>query len=344
MIRAGLPYALSFAVALGCGYETGTLAPIEPDFSELDALEICDGTRFGQLKFRDEVDDSCRAEVEGLRPDPVDTFRQRLILLGEEVGADGARSLYLLGSDDAGRALPVDAWASVSAEVTMPDGSVTSLSSERLDVTPLDGREEAVAVSWVIDYSASMREGDLDAVQVFAGTLLDALPLDHEAAVTVASTEPTAVQGLTTDRDLVDAALARRKGSREGAALRDAMGLAVSELASQSRPVRLLVLVQDGPDNASDEYSHRELLSLTTEHRISGLVLAALFADASEMRPLFGERGVSFQAPSIRDLGNQLGEYVAALDQAVILTIPPEYSGALRYRVNAGDAYVITRR
>jgi hypothetical protein len=108
--------------------------------------------------------------------------------------------------------------------------------------------------------------------------------------------------------------------------------------------VRLLVLVTDGVDNRSSEFRRSQIAGLVSRQGVTGLVLGALFAEASDLRSMFGERGAFFRAPALPALESASAPYVRALANAAVLRLPPEFAGASRYRVALGDASVVVRR
>jgi hypothetical protein len=331
----------------GCGYETGQLAPIEPDQDEIDALEICGGTPYGELKFRDGIDEACREEVEGLRPERATNLPGRLMLLGEDVDADGSPRMFLLGADRDGNPLSAAAWTDAELEVTAADGTVTLVGPERLEATPLANvGSESMAVAFVVDHSASMRDVDLQAVHELGGVFLDSIPPGCEGLVTHFSATAEVVQSSTTERDLLELAL-EPQGTleRTSTALYDGMGVTLAALGESSRPVRVMLLISDGPDFVSREYRRSEVTALVGEHRVAGVILGALFAETADVRSMFGERGVYFQSPSIpSSSADHLELFHAALREAVVLKVPAEFAEAPRFRVELDDLSVLVRR
>lgn len=341
-----LPAALVFGLlaATAC-YDTGELASIEPTPEEIDALVVCDDRTYGSLARADDLDDACRARVEKLLPDPTSSFTRRLIVLGVQPDADGARHVYLQGADARGDGFPASAFETLELEVTAADGSVTRLSAAELAVTRVaDLDEETVAVSVVNDHSSTMRDEDLDAVAALERALFEHLPPAFEVEVTAFSSESALVEPFTADVERAHAAV--QPGDyvpRERTALYDALGAALERLSERERPVRLLVVTVDGLDNASRELRAIDVARTIADHSVAGLTLGALFADGAELRALFGSRGVHFQAPTFADLTGELDAYLASLRDMVRITIPAELADAVRHRVVLDDIGVVVR-
>jgi hypothetical protein len=334
--------ALALALSSAACNDTGRLAPIEPDPEEIDDVVVCDGATFGELKRENAVTEDCRARVERILPDPSSNFDERLVLLGSETSASGARVFYLHGAGADGQAVSLEAWES-SVRVEINDGTHTALPSEALEIAALESGD-AIHAALVSDHSESMRDEDLDAARSFASQVFAALPDGFEASVTQFSSNVVPVQPFTSDREALQQALLPDPAlDRRGTALYDAMASAILSLLDSHRPIRLLFVLSDGPDNASREYRRADIAGGVGDGALSGLVGGALYADDVEFRSLFAARGSVFHAPSMTELPELLPEYLRSLRAIVKLTITPEHAQATSYRLVLDELSAILR-
>jgi hypothetical protein len=242
------------------------------------------------------------------------------------------QSLADAGAADAG----LDAGASSSVEAGVGiDGQFSFTFSG--DITG-----ELLSLQFVNDYSASMRDDDLDVVSTIHNDILDVLPSAvYEGEATFFSTEVTVKQPFTDDESALRSALERDSSiERETTALYDGMGTGLTSLLGRDRPLKLIVVSTDGLENASSEFSKADILSLLQQNHVGVLMLGAVFSDVAEMRELAGPYGVFFYTPGYEDLRAYVQQYVSSLANLALLRLPPEYANASEVQISVAGEQV----
>lgn len=319
-------------------------------------VEICDGMTFNELRKANGLSDGCRALLDSYLPKAEDNFESRLIPLGSYVDDDGSFVVVLHGVDADGDAMSASTLA--AAEVSAPgielggsadvstdasaDGGIAIEAGVEISggirvtlATDITG--DLLSIQFVNDYSASMRNGDLDTVATIHRDILDILPPIYEGEVTYFSKLITVKQAFTTDESKVRAALTRDNGvERDTTALYDGIGSGLTSLIERERPLKLMIVSTDGLENSSTEFDKAQIVSLLRENHVAVLMLGAVFSDIAEMRELAGPYGVFFYTPGYEDLRNSVRQYVESLSNMVALHLPPEYANADEIQISAG--------
>ncbi|HEX2882461.1 MAG TPA: VWA domain-containing protein, partial [Polyangiaceae bacterium] len=238
--------------------------------------------------------------------------------------------------DDAGAGVASDAGASLSVEAGV------SVEGQFSFAFSADITGELLSLQFVNDYSASMRDDDLDIVATIHNDILDVLPSAiYEGEATYFSTEVTVKQPFTDDESALRSALERDTSiDRDTTALYDGMGTGLSSLLTRDRPLKLLIVSTDGLENASTEFSKADIVSLLQQNHVAVLMLGAVFSDVGEMQDLAGPYGVFFYTPAYEDLRAAVAQYVESLSNLALLRLPPEYADADEIEISVAGEQV----
>lgn len=323
----------SGVLLLGCT-EVGGVANV-------DELAICEGGTVEQLRRADRISDRCRAAVHDYLPNASSTTAGRLVAFGGQQDGEGPRRFYLHGVSEDGVPFDDAEFQALTATVARPAGDAITVGGDVLSVARVPASEELLSIAFVNDYSASMRDTDLEAIAAIEAELASVLPAAFEAEVTLFSSTVTVRQPFTTESDSAAAALEPDlEFPRNATALYAGMRVAVESLVTRPRPVRLVVVATDGVDNASEAGDRSTVLQMLEEHSIAVVVLGSLFADADELGDLGGSRGVFFYERSAPELPPLLAPYLASLRELVEIVVPAEYAEGATYTFALGGESV----
>lgn len=308
--------------------------------TEIDADgKICGDQTLDDLIKADGISDECRAKVESLLPSPQSNFKSRLFVLGQTRASSGERTLYFMGAGAEGNALFTSSPAHVKVSLTVA-GQVRALAEGEVSVA-LTASGDLLSLGVVNDYSASMRDSDLDVVSEIETDLFSTLPAIYEAEVTQFSTTVQLKQSFTPDPGKLLSAVALDEGyERESTALFDGMGSALDSLVSRPRPLRVLVVSTDGAENASMKYQKAQLLQTSRDKGVVVVMLGALFADVGTLKELAGDRGVYVYARGYNRLKSAMSGLIAALGQVVAVHLPKESAEATEATVELDGQHV----
>ncbi len=344
-IRSWMPAAVSLLTALligGCNINIDTESvenslPDPDDLGNLGDIEICGDQTLEELMTADEISDSCRDALESWLPDPQNSAEGKLLVLGERVDEDGSRLLYLQGVDTEGAALTAEALAEATVSIDI-GGEATVLAAADISITVVvDIASDIFSIAVVNDYSASMRDGDLDDMELIHTDLFSYFPPLYEAEVTYFSETVDVKLPFSEDADAVLAAVARDNSyDRTSTALLDGMGTALDSLVTRERPVKVMIVGTDGAENASTQYTQSQLLNTIEQQGVFVIMLGALMADVDALRTLAGDRGVYFYARGYGRLRNAVQPFLESFAEMVQIGIPPEYADADSIIVEAG--------
>ncbi len=289
----------------------------------LTTLPACNDQSLQELA-RDEraFDEACRNAIATELPGVKQGLLDRLLRLGSRYDEASDRYRILIhGLDANGNALDADNLARLEV-FTVEDGERRALPASALNIGPL-GSGEGLSLSLVGDYSASMRDEDLDAMAALFRDIVTALPDGIHGQVVWFSANAMTQQSFTGDRATLLAAVARNDNMpRSRTALYDGMGLALSQIQAHGDPFNLLVLVTDGRENASSSYTPQELASLAQTQDVFVLMLGSLLADEKQLRQRAGEHGAYLYAPNLQQLRSSLQQYIAALGALSVVELP----------------------
>jgi hypothetical protein len=204
--------------------------------------------------------------------------------------------------------------------VVLEDGSRQQLPPEQVQVKPIEEVEDAFSIAFVTDYSASMRDEDLEQISTFYLDLIAALPPVYEAEHVAFSETLTLVTDWSSDPGTLEAALAPQESiEREGTALYDGMGEGVDGLSLREGRVRIAVVATDGQENSSITWTRRAIVDRVEEEELIVVMVGSLFSDLEEMRVLAGDRGVFFYAAAYSELRAEVGAWIESLSDSVEL-------------------------
>lgn len=255
----------------------------------------------------------------------------RMVALGAEpVGDDGAY-IYVAGVDHEGQVLDAPRVAAAT-ELESEDGTPLPL----ISVAP--GTEwaapELLAMTILVDFSQSMRDADVERASGVIEELTGGLPQGlGTVEVAVFSDEDQVVQGATADRELASRALASASISRGKTALLDAVGDAALRFDDREAPMRVLVVITDGFDNASTRWGLGAVINALRERRIVLIPIALFLADPQVLSKLAGELGISLYAPDFDGLSGAVGVLSRALGAVARAELGGLSAGARRVLV-----------
>ncbi len=296
-----------------------------PDVSELAKLKICGDQTLQDLIRSDGLSDECRDKVESFLPEPQSNFSARVAVLGDTVDGNGVRTIYFVAADADGNAIDPKGAADLSVSATV-DGALRLLVTGEFSLE-LPQLGDVLSLSVVNDYSASMRDADLNDVAEIEHDLLSYLPPIYEAEVTQFSELVTLRQPFTSDQAALLAAVATDANfERTSTALYDGMGTALTSLNTRPRPVRVLVVSTDGKENASTMFMEPALLAAIEQGDVFVIMLGALFADVDTLRRLAGDHGIYFYARGYGRLKSAVRELLESFGHVAALELPPEFA------------------
>jgi hypothetical protein len=297
--------------------ETVDMIP-DPGDLNLD-VKVCGDQTLGELLHGDSISDECRDKVESFLPEAQSSFEERIVVLGQTKAENGERTLFVIGADAEGDALftTVPPEVKVSVEVNGELSVVANAAAE----LPLAG--ELLSLSVVNDYSASMRDADLDVVSDIETDLFSAMPPLYEAEVSQFSDMVDLKQAFSADKDALLASLGIDGAYTRGStALYDGMGSALGSLITRQRPLRVLLVSTDGAENASTMFSEDQLLTTIDGEKVVVIMLGALFADVKTLKKLSGDRGIFFYARGYGRLKTAVQGLIDSLAHVAAVHLP----------------------
>lgn len=295
--------------------EAGDLA------NQAGKIKVCGDQTLAEVTKGDDLSDSCRKALESNLPEPQSNFESSLVVLGDVPDGKGGRTIYFIGGDREGDALFTDTPRAVSVQVTV-NGKARVLAEGDFTVElPAEGDLLSLAV--VNDYSASMREEDLDVVSEIETDLFTVLPPLYEAEVTLFSTLATTQQEFSENSEALLSAVGRDDNyERESTALYDGMGTALDSLVLRDRPLKVMLVSTDGAENASMSYEEAELISTIDDEKVVVIMLGALLADVPTLKRLSGDRGVYFYARGYGRLKTAVAGLIESLSHMAAIHLP----------------------
>jgi hypothetical protein len=292
----------------------------DPGDVNLD-VKVCGDLTLNDLLHGDSISDDCRNKVESFLPEPQSSFESRLVVLGQSKDATGARTLYVIGADAGGHALFTTVPSEVSVSVSA-HGKASVVASADLKVD-LPNADDLLSLSLVNDYSASMREADLEVVSEIESDVFKVMPPIYEGEVREFSDDVTITQAFTTSKkDLLASVAIDMTYTRGATALYDGMGDALQGLVMRERPLHVLLVSTDGQENASKMYDQAGLISTIADHDVIVIMLGALFADVKTLKALAGEHGVFVYARGYGRLKTAVQGLTDALTHIAAVRLP----------------------
>jgi hypothetical protein len=310
-----------------------------PDPGDVDLdVKVCGDQTLGDLFSGDSISDDCRDKVESFLPEAQSSFESRVVVLGQTREASGARTLFVIGANAEGDALFTTVpEVKVSVEVS---GQVSVVADADLGVElPLAG--DLLSLSVVNDYSASMRDADLDVVSEIETDLFGLMPPIYEAEVYQFSDMVHTKQAFSEDKAALLASVAIDGSYERGStALLDGMGTALTTLGARDRPLRVLLVSTDGAENASTMFTQDQLLTTINGEKVVVIMLGALFADVNTLRTLSGDRGIFFYTRGYGRLKAAVQGLIDSLAHIAALHLPASAADATSATVEIGGQSV----
>lgn len=337
-MKIGIKTTLSLVVAMfigGCG----------GGVTEENILSIQNNCTLNiqELRLQNAISDSCKSAIEALLPSPENNLKSSLLALGQKV--DTQRELFVLGASSIGVPLNLSS-ASLTIEATF-NGVKTILSTSDytigkisdLSLTPL------LSISSVLDYSASMSDGDIDdsvtifkdIYSIFANPLL-------ESEIRLFSESVYPKLDFTSDKDTLLANIAKDEAFvRDSTALYDAIGSGLDALSSRDKPIKVMIISTDGMENASVHYTNKEALyNLANQNHIPVIIIGTLFSDLDFMKELASKtHGVFIYNKTILKVKEDASLLVDMLKNIQVITITKSFASGTTFQVTADGKSVI---
>lgn len=317
------------------------------DLSKLsldDIIDACDGMTVEEIMVSGALTDECREALTAFLPERETSHLDRIYVLGADRAGDNAL-VYVHGIGEDSSILTATDFADATVTPIRADGSdalmsVGSVSSEQLG--PDYG--DVLSVSFVTDYSGSMRDEDLELIADLHADLVNGLPEVYEAEVVLFSTEVDRKVAFTEDQDKLLGALALDTSyERDSTALYDGMGKGVDGLSSRTRPARLMIVATDGAENDSIEWRRSELVEAMKDEDIYVVMIGSLFSDLEELQALTRGRGVYFYAADYLWIQSEVETWIESISTSTALRIEglPSDTTGVRIEV-AGKSATVT--
>ena len=219
---------------------------------------------------------------------PEDNFADSLKIHGVEKITPRKFTMLVSVTDKNGE--PLTTINAGDIELRIGSKNDSSLKSATIDkVTPLHMMtdwKEPVSFSSVMDYSASMFEGDLSAIENNFEKLMESITVPYAASIVKFNAKATEILPLSESKDEIKKAIKKRI-PLENTALFD--GVVKGIEAVQARPhMRFLVLTTDGNDNASFN-SLKEVLLRSKLHNVSIFVIAFGWLEVQTLKTIADE-------------------------------------------------------
>ncbi|MGE0174758.1 MAG: hypothetical protein AB7T49_18340 [Oligoflexales bacterium] len=281
------------------------------------------GEPLEEIKQQNQISDRCRAAILGLLPSSQANVESRSLTLLDQTNA-GEREIVVAFTDEFGKALDLNDVLKLKISVEN-DGEIDDIASENVSVTAIKStpQPDFLSLSFVSDYSGSMRDEDIRLGNELFGDLATLLSGIYESEVSIFSTTPKIQQDYTSDLANVLAGLELDSSfSRESTALYDAVGQATTRIIQRDTAARILVTSTDGAENASTEWTKSELLKQQGDYPVFKIMLGSLFSDVDELKALAGDNGVYIYAREMKYFKDNVLEVNKALSRAVTIKFP----------------------
>jgi uncharacterized protein YjbI with pentapeptide repeats len=311
-----------------------------------NAISACSDQTLAELKSQNDLTDDCRSAVEALLSSAQDNLSGKIVALGGHTPTGTTTpTVYFHGRNSSGTTLTTTDYESATVVVTDSAGTETTLASSEFTVASLAGAtDDLVSISVVTDYSASMRDADLDTVTLIYTDLFGAIPAIYEAEAVQFSAAVTEKQDYTADSTTILAALARDDTvTRTSTALYDGMGEALANLTARTRPIKLLIVATDGLENSSATFTKSQVTTSISTNKVVVLMIGTLFSDLDALKDLAGSNGLYFYAPSYSKIRTNMASYTEALGNLVKMTLDSTHASAASVKVTIGDDAVTFR-
>ena len=290
-----------------------------------------------------------------LLPAPENNLLGRMFILGTQVDpATGALHIFVNGTDSDGNPLQQSDFqaATVSIAGSPADPGLVS-------VEPISAGDDVLSLGFVIDYSSSISDAELDAISAVYSLVLDglsppSLPQILEGEVINFSNSVVVQQDWTEDALLLQAAFQRDDSFvRENTAFYDALGVSLQRdlvldndgLVERCRPAHMLIAFTDGGENASVAYTKGTLLQIIDDSRAVVIMLGGLSADKDTLIEMSGDRGAFVYAYDMTSIQNVVQDWTASLNHMAKFTLDTDTgfdAGIITIELG-GEAVVVDR-
>jgi hypothetical protein len=291
-----------------------------------DAERECGNIPFEEIKKQDQISDSCRDAVIPLLPYSATNVESRSLVLSDKIVGDDRELIVAFTNESGG---PMELADILDMRVSLEEGGkIDQLEAGDFTVSALaevDSGAPLLALSFVSDYSASMRDRDLEISGEMYSDLATILGGFSVADVSIFSSTVKKRQDFTDDLTQVLQTLKVDPNfARESTALLDGMGEAGERLAARANAAKIQLVATDGSENASTEWTAAELIDQQNSSGHLTIMMGSLFADLDEMKSLIGSSGVYVYASEISRLKEYAFNLNRALGRSVQLVIPKD--------------------
>ena len=267
-------------------------------------------------------------------PAPEDNLLGRMFVLGTQVDpVSGALRIFVHGTDSDGNPMQ-------HADFQTATVSIAGIPADPglVSVDPIAAGDDVLSLGFIIDYSTSISDAELNAISEVYSLILNNLsppnlPRILEGEVINFSSSVVVQQDWTEDATLLHAAFQRDDSFARGdTAFYDALGVSLQRdlvldndgLVERCRPAHMLVTFTDGGENASAAYTKGTLLPIIDDSRAVMIMLGGLNADKDLLMDLSGDRGAFAYAYNIANIQNVVQDWAASLSHMVKFTVDPD--------------------
>jgi len=214
--------------------------------------------------------------------------------------------------------------------VTVPSSDFTIKKFNEYDTGNL------ISISSVLDYSSSMRNGDLDnAIEIYTD-IFNLFGGYFEGEIILFSNEATRILPFATELSLLLEGIKRDDDYvRDMTALYDGIGAGLESLASRTAPIKLLIIATDGQENKSKNYTKASIIAKAKENKIPVIFLGSLFSDVDDMRDIAKDtNGFFIYTYALLDLKVKALKLIDILKNIQTVEITnATYNGVTQYRL-----------
>lgn len=332
--------ARRLAVAAAVVVTAGIGCTSEP---EPTAGDLCGASLSDLRTLERSLNDGCRQALGRELPAESGNLKARVFALGSGTSLDG-RFLYVAATGPNGEALPLTTEGVLRISSTK-DGVTTNLARGLYEVQPLRAQRGTVfSLELLLDVTATMNDGDLQAQRGFFASLLEAIPGLYEGEILAfagASETRLGFGGSPPSAEDVKAALEAAPSAstpRDRGALYDAVGAGLDALAGRVPPVHLLVASTDGVDTASSTYDRNAVASRGAETNATLVLVGSRFAEGSSLAAMGGARGTYVYGRDVTTATAAAKPFVDALANGVVVLVKPPHDAADSITVGTADS------
>lgn len=251
---------------------------ISCNVDEEDKENIAENCDLETIRAQNSITDECRSAFEDALASAANNLDSPLAAMGQDT-INGNSVLFLTGTKSTSN-------IKVEAQI---NGALTIVPAEDYQLKSFkDFSGTLLSLSAITDYSASMRDEDIDEALEVHTDIFNVFSAILESEIRLFSSEIKLKQDFTSDHGTLLSQIVRDdRFPRQSTALFDAIGSGLEALSKRESSMRLLVVATDGLENASTTYTTKEqIYELAQQHNIPIIALGALFADVGFMKEL----------------------------------------------------------